>query len=229
MVHKYHYWWSSSWGHKNEGSFRYLNTKDTWTRFKGYSNLIFECTMWKNSSRRSKWMLGSPNLESGRKSYASGKITDTTLPGRPALHLPKTTPGYHHTLGDSPMDPQTLGRHAQSEAKAGRPPDMLPQMGSWSGHLKLGSLCKVGSAPTCKETGKHLGRPRQRWCQMVKVLGWPACYLHATWPPSRGCYLNLRTYLQDKQHSVHRPWRPIKGSPHLHAKHRALKQGQGEA
>ena len=35
-----------------------------------------------------KWTLGSPNLESGRKSYASGKITDAALPGRAAWARP---------------------------------------------------------------------------------------------------------------------------------------------
>jgi hypothetical protein len=59
------------------------------------------------------------------------------LPGRQALHLLKTSPTNYHALGDSPMDHQTLGRHAQSEAKAERP-HMLPQMGSRIGHLKLG-------------------------------------------------------------------------------------------
>ena len=29
--------------------------------------------------------------------------------GQPAWHLPKTLATHHHSLGDSPMDPQTLG------------------------------------------------------------------------------------------------------------------------
>ena len=37
--------------------------------------------------------------------------------GRPAWNLPKILATHHHSLGDSPMDPQTLGRQAKSESK----------------------------------------------------------------------------------------------------------------
>ena len=88
MVHKYHYWWSSRWGHTNEGSFRHLGTNDTCTWYKSYSNHIFDSAMFKSSLRWSKRTLEWSNSESERKSYASGKITDTALSGRSAWHRP---------------------------------------------------------------------------------------------------------------------------------------------
>ena len=41
--------------------------------------------------------------------------------GRPAWNLPKTLATHHHILGDSLMDPQTLGRQARNERKTERP------------------------------------------------------------------------------------------------------------
>ena len=101
-------WWSSSWGHTNEGSFRHLSTNDTWAWYKSYSNHIFNCTMLKSSPRWSKWTLGWPNSESGWKSYASGKITDSALSGqavwlRPAGLVP---PSKH-----SPLSVMALETH----------------------------------------------------------------------------------------------------------------------
>ena len=130
MVHKYHYWWSSSWGNTNEGSFRHLGTNDTWTWYKSSSNHIFDSTMSKSSSRWSKWTHGSPNSESGRKSYAFGKIIDTALLGRSAWLRPagldkagrpgtflKSLSTQCHCIGDSPIDPQTLGHMPKAKFK----------------------------------------------------------------------------------------------------------------
>jgi hypothetical protein len=120
--------------------------------------------MLKRSPRLSKWTLGSPNSESRWKSYASGKITDAALPGRstshrpagrpgqgrPAWHLPKMLATHHYSLGDSPMDPQILGRQARSESKT-ETPHMSHR---WA--PKMATRCwvvhpRIGAAPTCKE------------------------------------------------------------------------------
>ena len=113
--------WSSSWGHTIDGSFRHLGTNDTWAWYKSYSNHIFDCTKLKNSSRWSKWTLGSPNSESGRKSYASGKITDAALSGRPAWHLPQNTLHSVSWPWGLTNGPLTLRRQAKSETKTERP------------------------------------------------------------------------------------------------------------
>ena len=71
--------------------------------------------------------------------------------GRSAWHLPITLATHHHSLGDSPMDPQTLGNQARSESKTERP-HMSLQWAlevatlSWAGHPR------IGAAPTCKVT-----------------------------------------------------------------------------
>ena len=129
-MHKYHYWWSSSWGHTNEDSFRRLGTNDTWTWYKSSLNHIFDSTMSKSSSRWSKWTLGSPNSESGWKNYASGKITDAALSGRSAWLRPagldkagwpgtflKSLSTQYHCIGDSPIDPQTVGHMTKAKLK----------------------------------------------------------------------------------------------------------------
>ena len=121
-MHKYHYWWSSSWGHTNEGSFRRLGKNDTWKRYKSSSNYIFDSTMSNRSLRWLKWTPASPNSEFGWRNYASGKITDTALSSRSAWlrpagldkagrrgSSPKTLSTQYHCLGNSPMDLQTLG------------------------------------------------------------------------------------------------------------------------
>ena len=60
-------------------------------------------------------------MESGRKSYASEKITDTALSGRPAWYLPQNTlhsVSWPWGLTNSPL---THGRQARSEIKTERP------------------------------------------------------------------------------------------------------------
>ena len=71
--------------------------------------------------------------------------------GRPDWHLPKSLPTHHHSLGDSPMDPQTLGRQARSESKTERPHMSLrwaPEVATrcWVEHPR------IRPALTCKET-----------------------------------------------------------------------------
>jgi hypothetical protein len=163
-MHKYHNWWSSSSGHMNERSFRHFNTKGYLEKMKR----LLKSHIWLHHIEDLFEMIEMDTWITKfgvrTESYASGKITDTALPSWPDLHIPKTSPTDHHALGDSPMDPQTLGRPAQSEAKAERP-HMLPQMGSRSGHSKMGWSCKVGPAPTCKET--------QRGSMLT--IGWWKC------------------------------------------------------
>jgi hypothetical protein len=93
---------------------------------------------WNGHLDHSIWSPGGKVMPPGRSSTRPCQASR----GRPALHLPKTTPTDHHALVDSLMDPQTLGRHAQSKAKARRP-HILAQMGSqvatrsWADHARL--------------------------------------------------------------------------------------------
>ena len=133
-------WWSSSWGHTIEGSFRRLGTNDTWTWYKSSSNHIFDNTMSKSSLRWSKWTLEWPNSESGRKSYAFGKITDTALSGRPAWLRPTGIAPPQNTYRSSSQPwgltngPPNTWRQAKSESKTERPHMPLqwaPEMAVW--------------------------------------------------------------------------------------------------
>ena len=140
--------WSSSWGHTIDGLFRHLGTNDTWAWYKSYSNHIFDWNMLKISPRWSKWTLGSPNLESGQKSYASGKITDTALSSRSAWHRPAGlappqislhSVSWPWGLTNSPL---TQGRQARSETKTERPHMSLqwaPKVATrcWAYHPRL--------------------------------------------------------------------------------------------
>ena len=99
----------------------------------------------------------------------------------PAWHLPKTLATHHHSLGDLPMDPQTLGRQARSESKTERPHMPL----QWASEVVVrcwADYPKVASAPTCKETQEEL-MPTIGW-KLKQVEGWMSLSHGSKGPPS---------------------------------------------
>ena len=143
--------------------------------------------MLKSSSRWSKWILGSPNLESGRRSYASGTTTDTTLSGwsawlRPAsldkVGRPGTSPKHF------PLSIMVLGthqwtpKHLEDKPKVKlRPKGLIcPSNGLLKWPLELG-LITQGWTCTCMKTNtkrinaNHWMKLNTRW-GMNELVTW---------------------------------------------------------